>query len=199
MIQLIDATNADRHVSLLRAFSALRYDVFIKRLGWRIPCAEPGFETDQFDGPGAIYLVVTDAEGRVAGGARLLDTSRHSLLADVFPFLVEGVPPRDGRIFEVTRFVCQPQGASAEDSRTMSMELLWGLQQFAIGRGLSHLVSVSYVGLQPILRRAGYCFRALGPVRVMDSARVVALQHDVDEATLLRSRARVGGPCVMLH
>ncbi|MDR3439689.1 acyl-homoserine-lactone synthase [Telmatospirillum sp.] len=199
MIQIIDAANAYRHRSLLRSFSALRYDVFVKRLGWPIPCPQPGLEEDQFDGAQAIYLVIADCHGAAVAGARLLDTSRQSLLADVFPYLVDGPPPRDRRIFEVTRFVTAPKVNGGEADRTLSMKLLWGLQAFGARHGLSHLVSVSYLGLQPMLRRAGYCFRPLGPIREMDRSRVVALQHDVSEGTLTRVRACIDGPCALLN
>jgi N-acyl-L-homoserine lactone synthetase len=189
MIQVIDKTNIHVCADVLRAFSALRYEVFIEKLGWNLPCREPGFEEDQFDDDGAVYLIVTDDDGDVVGGARLLDTARRSLLAEIFPYLVDGVLPADPKIFEVTRFTAptsrKPNGGS------YCAELLWGLQAYGLWAGLSHLVSVSYLSLQPILRRAGYRFSHLGPVKEMDGTHIVALRHDVDASILERSRQRL--------
>jgi N-acyl-L-homoserine lactone synthetase len=169
----------------------LRYEIFIRQLGWKIPCREPRFEQDQFDDPHAKYLVATDGTGTALGGTRLLDTSRRSFLGEIFPHLVDGPVPADPRIFEVTRFVA-PRIQSPDGTRSACMELLWGLQAYGLWAGLTHLVSLSYVAMEPILRRAGYRSRRLGPEVRMDGSRVVALLHDVDTSVLERSR-RLGG------
>src|SRR5580658_8432276 len=128
MIHVIDKTNAHLHGDSLRSFSALRYEVFVRRLGWRIPCREPGYEEDQFDDGSATYLIVIDSRGELLGGARLLDTSHRSLLAEVFPQLVDGATPADPKVFEVTRFVIAPQRQASTGNSNVCMELLWGLQ-----------------------------------------------------------------------
>jgi N-acyl-L-homoserine lactone synthetase len=198
VIQTIDSTNMHLHFGLMRSFAALRYEVFIRQLGWKIPTREPGFEEDQFDDGHAKYLVVTDSSGAVRGGLRLLDTSRRSLLGEVFPQLVDGPAPADPRVFEVTRFVA-PRIQADGGCGSVCMELLWGLQTYGLWAGLTHLVSVSYIALEPILRRAGYRFRRLGPVVDMDGSRVVALQHDVDESVQEQSRRRLTAPGAFSH
>jgi N-acyl-L-homoserine lactone synthetase len=188
LIQVIDQTNTHLHSETLRSFAALRYQVFVKQLGWQLPCEEPGFEHDQFDDGAAVYLVLTDCNGHAMGGARLLDTSRRSLLAEVFPYLVDGSPPTDPKVFEVTRFVA----TSPNGERIDCTELLWALQVYGVWAGLTHFVSVSYLSLEPILRRSGYRFRRLGRAMPMDGSRVAALQHDIDAATRERLRHRLG-------
>jgi len=196
MIQVIDDTNANANANreMLRAFSALRYEVFVERLGWRLHCREPGLEQDQFDGQGATYLLATSQSGELLGGARLLDTSRRSLLAEVFPYLVNGPLPADNRIVDVTRFVVSPRAQTASGP-SVCMELLWGIQAYGLWAGLTHLVSVSYLSMEPIFRRAGYRSRRLGTVREMDGVEVAAFEHDVDAAVLERSRRRVAADC----
>jgi N-acyl-L-homoserine lactone synthetase len=197
MIQVIDRTNAHQHQDVLHAFAALRYQVFVERLGWRIPCREPGREEDQFDDEHAIYVAVLDSVGNLLGGARLLDTSRRSLLAEVFPHLVSGPAPADPKVFEVTRFVVAAPQQSGETRGGACMELLWGLQAYGIWAGLSHLVSVSYLSMEPILRRAGYRFCRMGAVQEIDGSRVAALQHDVNAGVLESARRRVSAPCTL--
>jgi N-acyl-L-homoserine lactone synthetase len=195
MIQIIDGTNARHFRELLRAFSALRYDVFVGKMGWRLPCREPGFEEDDFDDENATYLISSDGNGQVMGGARLLDTSRRSLLAEVFPYLVNGPSPADPKVFEVTRFLAAPRERMTATAGNVCMELLWGLQAFGVWAGLTHLVSVSHLGIEPILRRAGYRFRRLGEIREMDGLRIAALQHEVDVEVLEQLQQRVSGGC----
>jgi len=195
LIQVIDKTNAYAHAETLRLFAALRHRVFVERLGWRLPCREPGFEQDQFDNSNAVYLIAIDHDGQVTGGTRLLDTSRGSLLAEVFPYLLDGSPPADPKIFEVTRFIA----ASSDGGYDLCMELLWALQVYGVGAGLTHFVSVSYLGLEPMFRRAGYRFHRLGCVVPMDGTQVAAFQHEVDPATLERASHRLGAPGTLLR
>jgi len=194
VIQTIDGTNVHLHREMLRSFSALRYEIFIKQLGWKIPRCVNGLEEDQFDDDNAIYLIATNSCGDVVGGTRLLDTSRRSLLGEIFPHLVDGPVPADPRIFEVTRFAVAPRHQRADDHVNVCMELLWGLQAFGISAGLTHYVSVSHIALEPLLRRAGYRFRRLGGVIKMDGSRIAALQHDVLVTALEQSHARLSVP-----
>jgi N-acyl-L-homoserine lactone synthetase len=192
MIKIIDSSNALDQENFLKQFFRIRYDVFIKRLGWNIPIREEGLETDDFDDEHAIYILITDNEDdRVIGGARLLDTSRRSILGEIFPELVANNPPADPRIFEVTRFTA-PRHAAPED-RSRTIELLWGLQAYALSANLTHLVSVSYLSLEPILRRAGYRFSRLGGVHEMDGTKIAALLHDVNTAVLELTGRQLAG------
>src|ERR1700679_106595 len=58
MIQIIDRSNAHLYEDTLESFAELRYEVFIKRFGWKFTRYRPGFEQDQFDTKDAVYLVV---------------------------------------------------------------------------------------------------------------------------------------------
>jgi acyl homoserine lactone synthase len=191
MIQVIDRSNAHLYVDVLKSFAELRYEVFIKRCGWDNIAGSEGYEQDQFDDENAVYLICRNLRGQVVGGARLLDTSRRCLLNHTFPYLVNGPVPEDRRVFEVTRFVVDPRKERLEGCGNVCEELLWALQEYGAWAGLTHLVSVSYLSLEPILRRAGYRSRRMGNVFKIDGLDVAALQHDVDAATRQHSRHRV--------
>jgi N-acyl-L-homoserine lactone synthetase len=191
MIQVIDRTNRQIHGETLHSYFELRHAVFIGRLGWQLDCAEEGIERDQFDNEDAIYLTVSNRHGQVVGGARLLDTSRRSLLGEIFPDLVDGPIPADPGVYEVTRFVVDPRRERLEGCGDVCAELLWGLQEFGIWAGLDRLVSVSYVSLEPILRRAGYRSCRLGPSLTVDGTQIVARSHEIAPEVRDASRRRV--------
>ena len=48
-----------------------RHRVFVEQLGWRLH-AQDGSETDQFDRPDTVYVMVEDEAGNIAGCSRLL-------------------------------------------------------------------------------------------------------------------------------
>ena len=191
MIQVIDRTNAERHAATLRSFAELRYGVFIRQLGWALPLSADGQERDQFDDADAVYLTISNAAGQVVAGARLLDTARHSLLADIFPHLVDGAAPSHPSVFEITRFVVDPRAERVAGCGDLSAELLWGLQEYAAHVGLRELVSVSYVALERLLRRGGYRIERLGAPCRIDGTLVAALRHEVSPDVRARTHARL--------
>ena len=179
MIQVIDRSNAHRHKGVLRSYGALRHEVFIRRLGWRIPCGEDGVEQDQFDGPDAVYLTVSNRSDEVVGGVRLLNMAGRSLLREVFPHLVDGAIPASPTVLELTRFAVDHRRDRLSGCGDVSAELLWGLQEYGLWSGITQFVSVSSLGLEPLLRRAGYRFRRMGTPALSGGAMVTALKHEV--------------------
>jgi N-acyl-L-homoserine lactone synthetase len=197
MIQVIDSSNHYLYQDELQSFASLRYDVFVTRMGWKMNCPDAGFEQDQFDTEDAIYLIIKNPKGDVVGGTRLLDTSRGSLLGEIFPYLVDGPAPADPGVLEVTRFVVDYRKDRLDGCGKVCAELLWGLQEYGVWAGLTHLVSVSYLTLEPMLRRSGYRSRRMGIICEMDGYSVAALEHDVDHASQRVARQRVSVPAVI--
>ena len=191
MIQVIDRTNRLDHKETLKSYFELRHEVFVRKLDWALACPEEGIELDQFDDDDAVYLIISNQHGQVVGGARLLDTSRRSLLGEIFTGLVDGPVPADPGTVEVTRFVVDPRRERLEGCGDVCAELLWGLQEYGIWAGLDRLVSVSYVSLEPILRRAGYRSCRLGPSLTVGGAEIVARSHEIAADVREASRHRV--------
>ena len=138
--------------------------VFIKRFGWKFTGYNHGLEQDQFDTEDAVYLVVQNSQGNVVGGARLLDTSRGSLLGEIFPYLVDGMVPADPRVFEVTRFVVDHRRERLQGCGTACADALGSRRNTAPGLALTRLVSVSYITLEPgMLKHSRPSVEADGP------------------------------------
>lgn len=199
MIQVIDKSNSCQYEDILQSFSELRHHIFIEKLRWPLQCDVKGLETDQFDDENAIYLIVSNRFGQVVGGARLLHTSRKCLLNDVFADMVDGDLPIGPRIVEVTRFTVEDRKERLEGCGNVSAELLWGIQQYSAWAGIEKLVSVSYLTLEPILRRAGYQFKRLGGIKPMDGSDIVALAFEVSAMTREAAGLRMTTNKVMMR
>lgn len=191
MITVIDKGNFHLHQSTLRSFSSLRYEIFIKRLGWPLAC-EPDNELDQFDGDDAVYLCIANRDGEVVAGARLLNTARPSLLKDVFHHLLDGPAPSAPDLWDVTRFAVDHRKERLEGCGNVCAELLTGLIEWGMDANAAGFVSVSDVRIEPILRRAGWRIARIGSVVEMDGTGVTALRHEVSPAVLAECRRRAG-------
>lgn len=181
MIKVVDSSNFESESDTLRKFAELRYEVFVRRLGWQLPRTTEGRENDEYDAADAIYLTIGNKSGNVIAGARLLNTAKASILTDRFPHLVNKGHrlPRSEKIFEVTRFAIDNRRDRLDRRIDLRAELLWGMQAVALGLELQKLVSISYLHLEPMLRKCGYRFRRLGDVVMIDGIPTAALEHEV--------------------
>lgn len=158
--------------SILHSLDTYRHRVFIEKLGWEMNCEE-GRERDQFDHHGTIYVVATNDDQEIIGCARLLPTTQPYLLGDVFPQLMGAVPvPRSPEVWELSRFAAVDfSGTSSHPLEQFSSPVAVGLLEAAIevasSKGAQRLVTVSPVGVERLLRRAGFAaHRAAPPVNV---------------------------------
>lgn len=165
----------------LKSFLELRHRVFVQRLGWALQSKSPidGLELDEFDDDEAVYMVVPDINGKVIAGLRLLPTTGRYLLASHFSSFVEGPLPRDPGVFEISRFVVDPRCDDQVDGGDVVKELIWGLQSYGRAARLSRYVSLSYIGIERLVRASGCCFRRLGRPQEIDGRKAVAIQFDI--------------------
>ncbi|HEV2593689.1 MAG TPA: acyl-homoserine-lactone synthase [Sphingomicrobium sp.] len=137
-----------------RALSSMfeaRKQVFVDLLKWDVPVIGGRFELDQYDDDRAAYLIVANGDGEHLGSARLLETTRSHILADLYPELCEGPLPRGPRTFEITRF-CLGRNQRATERRDTRNRLVSALVRFALDRGITRYTGVAEVGwLQQIL------------------------------------------------
>jgi acyl homoserine lactone synthase len=192
MLHIIAGDCIDQHKELADSMFELRYEVFVKRLGWQLDCPE-GAELDQFDHDFAQHLIVTNPREQAVASCRLLPTDQPHLLGDVFPFLAaNGAPPRDALIWEATRLAVDHRPDRLEGCTNPTGELLAGIMEYALSLGLSHLVSVSDARVERILRRCGWNLTRLGEPTRMDGVDVIGEITEVSEESLRRVRERCG-------
>lgn len=149
-----------------------RYEVFVDALGWDLAC-QPGCERDQFDHEETLYLLAYSEQAEVVGTARLLPTHQPYLLGEVFPELMAGQTlPRSADVWELSRFCAMELGQSPEQaqgqfSSVIATGLLDEVLRCAAEQGARQLITVSPLGIERLLRRAGYkAHRAAAPIQV---------------------------------
>ncbi|WP_179958373.1 acyl-homoserine-lactone synthase [Chitinimonas arctica] len=168
-----------------------RHRVFVEKLGWQLQCQD-GLEFDQFDRPDTLYIVAQDFEGQVVGGARLLPTTRPYLLGEIFPQLLGDLPvPNSPDIWELSRFAAVDFSAAAcadvspaklplgQFSSPNAIELLRATLERAAGSGARRIITVSPLGVERLLRKAGFSADRAGSPVLVDGNPVIACWIDV--------------------
>ena len=155
-----------------------RYRVFVEQLGWELP-ANDKLELDQFDRSDTVY-VIGEKDGRLIGCARLLPTTRPYLLSDVFPDLLNGMePPASPDIWELSRFAAidfdeRNTAPSGQFSSDVAIELLRESLACAKSKGAKRVICVSTIGVERLMRRAGFDCHRVGPPKIVDGYPLIA-------------------------
>ncbi|MFN3946409.1 MAG: acyl-homoserine-lactone synthase [Allosphingosinicella sp.] len=166
----------------LRGMFEARKRVFVDLLGWDVPVLEGRYEVDQFDDGSAVYLIVTDEDGRHAGSARLLSTVRPHILGSLFPELCAAAPPRGPDLLEITRFCLDPRSNARQRLDTRNV-LVSALVAYALDHGVSAYTGVAEMGwLQQILAFGWNC-RPLGLPRTIAGRMLGALRIEIASDT----------------
>ncbi|MFP8779785.1 acyl-homoserine-lactone synthase [Hydrogenophaga sp. RWCD_12] len=149
-----------------------RHKVFVEKLGWQLQC-EHGLEYDQFDRDDTIYVLAKNDDDQIIGTARLLPTSKPYLLGEVFPQLLNGqLPPCSSDIWELSRFAAVDFDSSSTSalrqfSSEAAISLLRQSMETAMRVGARRVITVSPLGIERLLRRAGFeAARAGAPMKV---------------------------------
>jgi acyl homoserine lactone synthase/acyl-homoserine lactone synthase len=168
----------------LRAMYAARKEVFIDLLKWDLPVLAGAYEIDQFDNPDAEYLILLDPDdGRHRASARLLQTDRPHLLADLYPYLCDGPPPMGPAVREITRF-CLDRHQTALERRSARNQLVTALAEHALRTGITDYTGVAELSwFMQIVRFGWYCVPLGGAVR-REGQTLVALHIRIDERTI---------------
>jgi len=164
--------------------ASYRHKVFVENLGWDLHSPD-GYEQDQFDRPDTIYVAARNDDEEICGCARLLPTTRPYLLSEVFPQLLNGMsPPNAADIWELSRFATVDFNSDDRSPlRQMSSETAIDLLQAAIDcaskQGAKQLITVSPLGIERLLRNAGFSAHRAGPPMRIDGHLIFACWIDV--------------------
>lgn len=173
-VEILAGTPSHLPPGLMSGLARYRHKVFVEMLGWNLPC-QGELEFDQFDRPDTLYVAARcRRSGRLLGTARLLPTNRPYLLSEIFPALMQGIPvPHSEQVWELSRFAAvdfsapAPEGPTGQFSSPVAVALLRVALAAAAARGARRLITVSPLGVERLLRRAGFqARRAAPPIRV---------------------------------
>ena len=162
-----------------------RHKVFVEQLGWQLQAIDNA-EQDQFDRCDTIYVATRDKQGNISGCARLLPTTQPYLLGNVFPQLLNGMPPPNSPdVWELSRFAamdfnekksCVPGQFSSPVAITLLQETI----AVAAAQGAKRLITVSPVGVERLLMRAGFHAHRAGPPMIIDGHPIFACWIETD-------------------
>jgi acyl-homoserine lactone synthase len=181
-ITILRSTGPGRDMALRAMFEA-RKQVFVDLLKWDVPVLAGRYEVDQFDDEHAIYLVLSDGDGRHLGSARLLQTVRPHILGTLFTSLCAEEPPAAADCLEITRFCLDRRLRSAE-RRQVRDRLVVALAQYALDHRVRTYCGVAEFGWFQQILAFGWRCRPLGYPRVIDGRTLGALEIEIDADTL---------------
>lgn len=183
-MDIIAGTQSTLAEDMMDGLARFRYRVFVEMLGWDLPCRD-GLELDQFDREDTVYLVARKGAD-VVGTARLLPTHRPYLLGEVFPQLMGQQPlPKDPAVWELSRFTAidldaaPVGGATRQFSSPIAVELLHSALKLAAEYRVQRLITVSPLGIERLLRRAGFLAHRAAPPMVIDGHPIFACWIEV--------------------
>ena len=178
-MNIVTGTPADLSSEIMAGVARYRHRVFVEKLGWQLR-SENTLEYDQFDRDDTVYVVAHNPQGEVVGTARLLPTTRPYLLAEVFPHLLHGQPPpHSSEVWELSRFAAvdfsvESSSALAQLSSPVAVGLLQASLECAAAHGAKRFITVSPLGVERLLRIAGFKAHRLAPPAVVDGNPIFA-------------------------
>ncbi|AMP00313.1 autoinducer synthetase family protein [Collimonas arenae] len=183
-MKVISGAATELSNELFSKISSYRHKVFVETLQWKLDTKD-GAELDQFDRDDTVYVVAQDGSGQVNGCARLLPTDQPYLLGEVFPQLLEdAAPPSTPDVWELSRFAAmdfnKPSNtALGQFSSPIAVKLLQASIACAAAHGAKRLITVSPIGVERLLRRAGFRARRSGPPMVIGGHPIFACWIEV--------------------
>ena len=167
----------------MRAMFRARKEVFIDLLGWDLPVLAGEYELDQFDGPGAEYVILTDRDGAHRASARLLPTDTDHLLSACFPMLCAAPPPSGPAVREITRF-CLSRHHRGAARRLARNQLVTALAEYGLAHDLTGFTGVAAPAWSEQIMTFGWRCKPLGPVVSVAGQALVAIHIEIDGDTI---------------
>ena len=171
-MEFILASAGDLPPLLNEALGQYRYRVFIETLGWQMD-TPPGIERDRSDQPETVHVVVRADRHDIVGYARLLPTMGPYLLGEMFPQLMNGLPPpRSEEVWELSRFAVMDlrstrTGVATQRPSALAVDILQLAADYVESQGGKRLITVSPLAMERLLRRTGFhVHRAAPPVMI---------------------------------
>ena len=177
-MQVISGAAETLPSNLYARVAGYRHQVFVEKLGWPLH-TENGMESDQFDRPDTVYVVAENVHGHITGCARLLPTTGPYLLGEVFPQLLNGLPPPcSPEVWELSRFAAidinsqnTPHG---QVSASVAHKLLAQSLTCAAKHGARRLITVISIAVERLLSRTELQSYRVGPPMIIDGQPIVA-------------------------
>lgn len=154
MIEVVQYSEYKRKNTLLKSMYRDRAFQFKDRMGWDVQVSEEGEETDEYDKPGAFYIVSKSSCGSHAGSLRLMSMSGQNMLSDHFCALLQEIEIDASNMWECTRFCISPSLKPNQARRTVS-DLLVAAGEFGLTMKISSFLAIFDKRMLRVYRCAG--------------------------------------------
>ena len=111
MIRYLNSHQLSKYPVLADSMFKDRVAQFHDRMKWDVSVDERGWEQDQYDGLGPLYIVYENEDGTHGGSGRLMPTTGRTMIGEHFTHLTDGVSIQSPTIWEITRFCISPEMA----------------------------------------------------------------------------------------
>lgn len=192
LLYLIDRRNRAAFHSQIEDMYRIRHRIYVDGRGWRAIARPDLREKDQFDTEDATYLLGLAPGGAVLSGVRLLPTKGPHLMRDVFAHIVtDGEIPAEDNVYEMTRYFVR-EDARGDARRHAVQEILCGILEFSLERGLKQISVVCDTFFVPRFQEGGWTVRPLGRETPYPEGTCIAVLLEVSRDCLSRARAAAG-------
>ena len=199
MIHAVTLANQHLYGRQLDQMFRMRHDFYIEGHGWSGLTSRDGRETDEFDDEHAVYLMSIDPFGDVAASVRLNPTTQPTLLKKFADWSDEKLPELES-VWDISRWIAAPQHRRAANPRWPSnhqRELMVGILEFCLSRGLTHLTMLAEHRLAERISSYGWPLRFLGAPREYEGGKGTAVAAEIEVGhrvlALTRAKTRVIG------
>ena len=196
MIHVVSLANQHLYPRQLDQMFRMRHAFYVEGHGWADLTSQDGRETDEFDDEHAVYLMSLDPFGDVAASVRLNPTTEPTLLGKFAAWSDETLPELES-VWDISRWIAAPQHRRSTNPRWPSnhqRELMIGILEFCLSRGLTHLTMLAELRLAERIRSYGWPLRFLGQPREYEGGKgtAVAAEIEVGQHVLALTRAKTG-------
>ena len=170
---------------LLGEMHKLRAQVFKERKGWDVSVIDV-MEIDGYDALSPYYMLIQEdtPEAQVFGCWRILDTTGPYMLKNTFPELLHGKEaPCSPHIWELSRFAINSGQKGSLGFSDCTLEAMRALARYSLQNDIQTLVTVTTVGVEKMMIRAGLDVSRFGPHLKIGIERAVALRIELNAKT----------------
>lgn len=170
---------------LLGEMHKLRAQVFKERKGWDVSVIDE-MEIDGYDALSPYYMLIQEdtPEAQVFGCWRILDTTGPYMLKNTFPELLHGKEaPCSPHIWELSRFAINSGQKGSLGFSDCTLEAMRALARYSLQNDIQTLVTVTTVGVEKMMIRAGLDVSRFGPHLKIGIERAVALRIELNAKT----------------
>ncbi|MEO0973556.1 MAG: acyl-homoserine-lactone synthase, partial [Pseudomonadota bacterium] len=138
---------------------------FKERLQWDVSVDERGWEVDQYDAAGPLYVMAEGPDGQHLGSGRFMSCRTPTMTEEFFDHLL---PPEwhalRHRTFETTRF-CISTNVDLKTARNSARLVMAGGISCCVASGVNDIVGVFDRSLARVYRKIGWAPRVIGESR----------------------------------